>query len=125
MTKLLLIAAAGSLGAVLRYLTHTGVQSLWPGEFPVGTLAVNVIGCLMIGFLAAQFAETTSLRPDLRLALFVGLLGSFTTFSTYGFDTLTLLENGALGLAVLNVGVSNVVGIAGVWAGLRVAGVNL
>jgi len=121
MTNLLFIAVGGSMGALLRYMTHSGIQSLHSGPFPIGTLVVNTVGCVAIGFLAAYFSEAVSLSPEVRLGLFVGLLGGFTTFSTYGLETLALAEAGALGLAALNFGLSNALGITGVWAGLRLA----
>jgi CrcB protein len=121
MTSILFVAAAGSVGAVLRYLLHSGIQSLSPGSFPLATLVVNTLGCLAIGFLAVTFAESTSLTHEQRLALFVGLLGGFTTFSTFGLETFALLEGGGLGAAALNVALANTLGIAGVWAGSRIA----
>ena len=121
MTNILFIAAAGSVGAVLRYLTHSWVSSLSTGPFPLGTLVGNLTGCIAIGFLAAHFTDTSSLRPELRLGLFVGLLGGFTTFSTYGLETLALIENGEVGLAALNFVLSNCLGVAGAFAGFRLA----
>ena len=121
MRNILFIAAAGSLGAVLRYLVHSGVQSVGPASFPLATLVVNTTGCLVIGFLSVTFAESASLTQEQRLGLFVGLLGGFTTFSTYGLETLALLEGGGLGFAALNFLLSNTLGVAGVWAGARFA----
>jgi len=121
MTNLLYIAAAGSLGAVLRYLVTTGVQSLGLAAFPLGTLVVNTLGCLAMGFLAATLAESAALAEAHRLALFVGLLGGFTTFSTYGLETFALLETGAIGAALLNFLLSNALGVLGVWLGYRLA----
>jgi len=121
MTNLLFIAAAGSIGAVLRYLVSTGVQSLGLAAFPLGTLVVNTLGCLAMGFLAATLAESTSLSDAHRLALFVGLLGGFTTFSTYGLETFALLETGAIGPAALNFVLSNALGVLAVWVGYRLA----
>ena len=122
MTNILFIAAAGSVGAVLRYLIHTGVQSVGPASFPLATLVVNTTGCIAIGFLSATFAESASLTHEQRLGLFVGLLGGFTTFSTYGLETFALLESGGgLSFAALNFALSNTLGIAGVWVGTRFA----
>lgn len=121
MTNILFIAAAGSIGAVLRYLVHSGVQSVGPAQFPLGTLVVNTVGCIAIGMLAATFADSTSLSHEHRLALFVGLLGGFTTFSTYGLETFGMIEGGAVGLAALNFVLSNALGVVGVWLGYRLA----
>ena len=119
MLKLLAIAAGGALGALLRYGLTVRFQA-WTGHnFPSGTLLVNTLGCLAIGFLAAAVAGPVIVREETRAFLVVGLLGAFTTFSTYGFETLALASGGELRLAFLNVALSNALGLAGVWVGLR------
>ncbi len=121
MTKLLLIALGGSAGAVLRYLLAGWGQRLTSGPFPLGTLLVNLIGCLVMGFLVGVLTGPLLVREEYRLALLVGFVGSFTTFSTFGYETLALLQDREWGGAALNVAVSNVVGIAAVLAGMRLA----
>ena len=121
MRILLLVAAGGALGAVLRFLVAGWGQRLTGGTFPTGTLIVNVSGCLAIGYLGAVFAGPWLVRPEVRMALLVGLLGGFTTFSSYAFETLTLAADGRLSVALLNVALSNVAGLAGVWLGYRLA----
>ncbi len=121
MTKLLLIALGGSVGAVLRFLVAGWGQRLTPAPFPLGTLVVNLSGCLVMGFVATVLTGPLLVREEYRLALLVGFVGSFTTFSTFGFETLALLEDRDWGGAALNVAVSNVVGLAAVWAGMRLA----
>ncbi len=116
-----MIAGGGACGAVCRYLMAMGVQRLGGATFPVGTLAVNLLGCLVIGFLGALFAGPVVIREEWRFALFVGFLGSFTTFSTYAWETLGLLNDGERGPALANVLLSNVGGLALVWFGYRLA----
>jgi CrcB protein len=118
--KILLIACGGGLGSVLRYglasfaQRHTvSLTTRWFGhELPVGTLAVNLIGCLLTGILAALFVRHLLPHEQYRLALTVGLLGGFTTFSAFGLDTFTLLQRGHWGLALLNITVSCAAGVA-------------
>jgi fluoride exporter len=120
--RILLIAAGGAIGSVLRYLLATFAQhhtsaatARWFGHaLPIGTLAVNVVGCLLIGVLAALFARHAGPHEEYRLALTVGVLGGFTAF---GMDTFSLMERGHWWLAIGNVVVSCAAGIAAVAAG--------
>lgn len=125
LSKLLIIAAGGAAGAVLRYLVAGAGQQLasmagggW-ATFPAGTFLVNVLGCLAIGFLAALFASPVLVREEFRLLLLVGLLGGFTTFSSFSLETLNLLREGAGWAAATNVLLSNAAGFLAVWAGYR------
>ena len=121
MKYVLWVAVGGSIGAVGRYLISSGIQK-WAGtSFPLGTLTVNLVGCFLLGLLAALFTGPLLIREEYRLALLVGGLGAFTTFSTYGYETLTLMNDGQKGLALFNIGLSNVLGLTAVWFGLRVA----
>ena len=90
MTKWLLIAAGGAFGSVLRYAVQGWVQRAANGSFPVGTLTVNVLGCMFVGFLAALLTGPVLIREEYRLGLTVGILGGFTTFSTFGLETFVL-----------------------------------
>jgi CrcB protein len=119
MTKLICIAAGGAVGALLRYGLSGWAQRLTPGLFPVGTLTVNVIGCVLIGVLAALFAGPQFVREEYRWVLMVGLLGAFTTFSTYGLETMTLVNDGQFARAGLNVLLSNGLGLTAVWVAYR------
>lgn len=123
MAKVLWIALGGALGSVLRYLVGGWGQRLTQSTFPLGTLAVNVLGCLAIGFLASLFAgpEGLRLREEHRLALMVGVLGGFTTFSTYAFETFSKVDDRAFGQAAMNILLSNALGLAAVWIGFRLA----
>ncbi len=119
MTKWVLIAAGGALGSLLRYTLQGWAQRLSGGTFPTGTLAVNVLGCLVIGFLAALFAAPTLMREEYRIGLTVGVLGGFTTFSTFGLETFSLADDGQWRYAAANVVLSCGLGLFGVWLGYR------
>jgi CrcB protein len=119
MWKILLIAMGGGAGSVSRYLIAGWAQRLTAGAFPVGTLAVNLLGCLLVGFLGALFAGPYLIREEYRFALMVGFLGGFTTFSTYGLETFSLTNDGQLTAALVNVLASNGFGLLGVWLGYR------
>jgi len=120
--KLALIFGAGGLGVLARYGVHTGLGRLWPHSFPLGTLLVNVFGCFAIGYLATSFTAGFPVREEYRFAVLVGLLGGFTTFSTFGLETVALLEGGAWAQAGANVALSSGLGILAVWIGHRLAG---
>ena len=121
MTKLLLIAVGGALGAVLRYLVSGWGQGLSPGLFPVGTLIVNVLGCLVFGFVGWIATGPRMVGEELRVFLMVGFLGGFTTFSTYAWETLALARDGQRVGAFANLALSNVLGLAALLVGARVA----
>ncbi len=121
MGTVLLIALGGGVGAVLRYFVAGWTQGLTAGSFPLGTLTVNVLGCFLIGFLGMVLTEHIQLRPEYRIGLLVGVLGGFTTFSTYGWETMALLRDGENLSAALNLILSNLLGFAGVWLGYRIA----
>lgn len=120
--RILLVGAGGFIGSVLRYLGSTAAQSLVPGSaLPIGTLAVNVTGCLLIGALS-QLAEARELfTPDHRAFLLTGLLGGFTTFSAFGHETLKLFRGGQLAFAVGNVAAQVGLGLLAVWLGMSLA----
>ena len=116
--QLIAIAAGGATGAVLRFWVSTGVYGLLGRGFPYGTLAVNVIGSWCMGLLFVLLVERSALGPEWRAALMVGMLGAFTTFSTFSIETLNLMQEGALAKALTNVAVSVVVCVAATWAGM-------
>jgi len=121
MTKWMLIAAGGALGSVLRYAVQGWAHRLTSGNFPIGTLVVNVIGCAAIGFLMGMFAGPTLVREEYRVGLTVGLLGGFTTFSAFGLETFFLAADAEYRWALANVALSCGLGFAAVWLGYRVA----
>lgn len=116
------VALGGAFGSVLRYLVAGWTQQALPAStFPLGTLTVNIIGCLVIGLLAAAFESTRVLVAEpLRLAIMVGVLGGFTTFSTFGLETLNLLRSNQLLAALVNVTLSVTLGLLAAWLGYRV-----
>ena len=119
--KWLLIACGGGAGAILRYAMAGWGQRLTSGVFPVGTLMVNTLGCLAIGFLDSLFAGPLLIREEYRIAILVGFLGGFTTFSTYGYETFALLGDGEWWSAAVNILLSNVLGLLALWIGVRLA----
>ena len=121
MLNCLVVALGGGIGACLRYLI--GLLPLKePFTFPVKTLFINILGCFVIGLIAAIAAKTTSLSPRTVLFIKTGLCGGFTTFSTFALETETLLKTGHIGLAVLYVALSVVVGVGLAFAGQLVVG---
>lgn len=117
MRELAAVACGGMLGAVGRYLL-TGWVHRWAGTgFPWGTLAVNAVGCLALGSLMVVVQETSGLGSGARLFLGVGLLGSLTTYSTFGYETIALLRAGESELAAANVGGNVLLAIGAVLLG--------
>jgi fluoride exporter len=109
MTQVLAIAAGGAIGALLRYWVSSAVQNRTTSVFPYGTLTVNVIGSLLIGFLYIWLIERLAVGPAVRAFMLIGVLGAFTTFSTFSIETLNLMESGHLGKALVNMLVSVIV----------------
>lgn len=122
LVELLLVGAGGALGAVARYgvggLVH---RSPALAGFPFGTLCVNLAGCLLIGLGAGLADGRQAFTPEARLFLFVGLLGGFTTFSSFGYETFALLRDHELLRAGLNAGLNVFAGLALVWLGYNLA----
>jgi fluoride exporter len=116
MHKLVLIGLGGLLGTLCRYALAAWIDERSHSPFPFGTLAVNLAGCFAAGLLFPIF-ERAAFSPELRLAVFSGFLGGFTTFSAYGLQTVALANGGMFSMAALNVGLSNAAGLALVWLG--------
>ena len=118
------VAAGGAAGALLRYWVSLGVHALAGRGFPWGTLVVNVAGSLAMGVLYVALVERADLDPAWRAGLLIGLLGAFTTFSTFSIETLNLIEQGETVPAALNAAGSVALCLLACWAGI-VAGRQL
>jgi fluoride exporter len=118
MNQLLAIAAGGAVGSVLRFLTSTWVHSFAGRGFPYGTLTVNVLGSLAMGFLFVLFLDRLTDNAVLRAGILIGALGGFTTFSSFSIETFNLIEQGAVLKAVLNMAGSLVLCVGATWIGV-------
>ena len=118
MQNLLAVGLGGFLGAIARYTMGGFVDSRLSTRFPWGTLAVNVLGCLMIGVILGWISSRETVSKTTELFLVTGILGSLTTFSTFGHDTINLIRQGAVGPAVGNVALNVGVGLVAVTVGL-------
>ncbi|HEY5450240.1 MAG TPA: fluoride efflux transporter CrcB [Polyangia bacterium] len=118
MARFLLICLGGAVGTGARYLFSTAMKRAF-GNFPFGTLGVNVIGSFLASIVMVLALEKSALSPDMRLILVTGVLGGFTTYSSFNYETLHLAQSGAVTLAIVNVLVTLVTcmlaGIGGVW----------
>ena len=118
MHKLILVGLGGFIGAVLRYLISGCVQNLTQSvAFPHGTLAVNIMGCFLIGIFSHLVDSQAGMTAEIRLLLMVGILGSFTTYSTFSNETINLLQDQRLFLAFLNVATHIILGLSAVILG--------
>ena len=116
----LVVLIGGGIGAVSRFGLSRFIAGLIGHRFPVGTLAVNLIGCFIAGLLFGVF-DKVAISQNLRVLIFVGFLGGFTTFSAFSLETLTLLKNRDFSLALINILISNVGGLALAFAGFWIA----
>lgn len=112
------VSAGGIAGTLLRFAAGNWVNAHWPRHFYLGTLAVNLIGCLLIGLLYGLFLHRPLVPVELRAGLIVGFLGGLTTFSSFSMDTVRLLESGQAPLAFGYASLSVVGGLLATWAGL-------
>ena len=108
---------AGLVGTLFRYWLSGVVARQYGETFPLGTMVVNLVGCFLAGVVFYLADERFLLSPTLRTIILIGFLGGLTTFSSYGLQTFTLLRDGELGIATLNVVASNVLGLLMVWTG--------
>lgn len=119
-SQLVYIAAGGATGALMRYWMSNGIYVLLGRGFPYGTLTVNVVGSLLMGFCYVFMIERMDVSIEWRAGLMIGLLGAFTTFSTFSIETLNLLESGEQMKAALNILLSVTLCILGCWIGMIV-----
>ncbi|MGA9120889.1 MAG: fluoride efflux transporter CrcB [Bacteroidota bacterium] len=116
--NLVVVFAGGGIGACARYLMQ-GLVYRWTGTgFPYGTLAVNVLGSLIIGLLMASMEERFLVNPSVRLFLTVGILGGFTTFSSFSYETIALFLEGSIAAALANAGLNLMLCLAATWIGI-------
>jgi CrcB protein len=121
MSQVIAIAVGGALGSVLRYGLSTWVHSFAGRGFPYGTLAVNVLGCLAMGVLFVLLVERMGASAVWRAGLLIGVLGGFTTFSTFSIETFNLIEQGAMTKAAGNIAASLILCVGATWLGVILA----
>ncbi len=119
--QVIAIAAGGALGSLLRFWASNGVYALLGRAFPYGTLTVNVVGSLAMGFLYVLLIERMSVGPEARAAVLIGLLGGFTTFSSFSIETMNLIEQAEYLKAILNMLLSVLICVPAAWLGLLAA----
>lgn len=117
MPPFVLIALGGAIGALARHLTSTVVQRVWAGEMPMGTFVVNILGCFAIGLFAGASEGRPLMTGEVRLFVVVGVLGGFTTFSSFGFEAFELVRRGFAPLAALHLVWQCVLGVGAVAVG--------
>ena len=116
--NLLLVFVGGGLGAVARYLLQGAVYRVTGASFPYGTIVVNILGCFTIGLIMSSMEERFMAAPSLRIFLTIGILGGFTTFSSFSYETMALLREGDLLYGGLNIVASVVICLVATWLGL-------
>ena len=115
------VAIGGAAGSLMRYGTVIAIQRMTKSEFPLATLVVNIVGSFIIGWLAFQVNERDFMSIEVRLVVMVGILGGFTTFSTFSLETLRLIQGGGWLVAAANIMLSVAGGLLAAWAGFSIA----
>ncbi|MBS0422226.1 MAG: fluoride efflux transporter CrcB [Proteobacteria bacterium] len=121
MNMILLVALGGAVGSIARYLMASSIQTATGWEFPIGTVLVNILGCFLMGILYVLIVARHDPRHDLRALLMVGVMGGFTTFSSFSLETVTLAMNGNYMSATLNVVISVAACLTGTVLGVALA----
>lgn len=121
MSKIIVVALGGAIGAVARYWLGGLINSRLTMQFPLGTFVINVTGSFIIGFFLTLVSQRITIHPNWRLLIAIGFVGAYTTFSTFEYETLKLIEEGSVLSAALNVILSFVVGFIAVWLGVTAA----
>ncbi|WP_289022908.1 fluoride efflux transporter CrcB [Desulfobacter postgatei] len=122
MIKIAIVGLGGAIGAMCRFLVYEAyINALKKTSLPLGTITVNVLGCFIIGFLGGIADTRQIFAPEVRLLIFTGFLGGFTTFSTFGFELFLYMRNGQIGLAVLNGLIQLSAGLIFVWIGFELS----
>ena len=122
MLRYILVLGGGAVGCLTRFVVGTAIIARLGGRFPYGTVFINITGSFLIGFAMTFLTERSYLSPNWRFLLVVGFLGGYTTFSSFEWETLTLMKDGSRWLGFLNGFGSLLVGYAAVWLGAIVAG---
>lgn len=115
--KIIYLLAGGAVGTVLRYLVSGFSHRMFETTFPLGTLMVNLAGSFLIG-LTWGLTESQNFSPNLKAFIFIGIFGGFTTFSSYSLETMEMIRSGAAGMGILNILLSNILGLGLVFIGL-------
>lgn len=122
MYKIFLVGVGGFVGSILRYLMSGFIHKFFDvPNFPLGTLLVNISGCFLIGFLNGLAENHSLFSPEIRILVFIGLLGSFTTFSTFGYEVFNFARDGQMLSSILNLLLHLVLGLGFVWGGYSVS----
>ncbi len=116
--KILLLALAGAFGTITRYALAGVVQKMSGHSFPWGTMAVNILGCFIAGLIWSLIEGRINISGELRIIIFVGFFGAFTTFSTFILESGELFRNSQYMLAMINIGMQNIFGLAAMFAGV-------
>ena len=118
--NVLLVFLGGGIGATARYGLQGVIYKMTGAGFPYGTLVVNILGSFLIGLLMTSFEERFMVNPSLRVFLTIGIIGGFTTFSSFSFETMVLIRDGSYGLGLVNVATSVGVCLGATWLGIIV-----
>ncbi|WP_433896456.1 fluoride efflux transporter CrcB [Sphingobacterium mizutaii] len=116
-----IIGAGGAVGSVLRYYSGQFISKNYPSQIPLGTLIVNLLGCLLIGILLGYFAKNQGLSNEWKLLLVTGFCGGYTTFSTFAAENISLIQNQQVSQAILYIGLSVLLGLAAVFFGIMIS----
>ena len=117
--QLILVGLGGGVGSMLRFLTSVITAKYYSNAFPLATFIVNVVGCLLIGLLIGLFSQNLQSNPHLKLLFITGFCGGYTTFSAFAAENITLIQNNNYLIAILYIGLSMLVGLLAVWAGVQ------
>jgi CrcB protein len=122
MESIFLVGFGGFIGSVMRHLATEWSKYLFKGfNFPLGTIIVNITGCLLLGLLNGWAENLELFTPQIRLFMFVGILGSFTTFSTFSYETIRMMQNGNTMHAVVNISMQLIIGLFAAFIGFQIA----
>ncbi len=121
MLEVIIVTIGGGLGSAARYLVSTWAAARFGAGFPYGTLIVNIVGCFIIGAFVTMTTERLIISPYWRLFVTVGIVGGFTTFSSFSYETIHLLQEAEVLRAFYNVGFNVIVGFSATWLGISFA----